>query len=222
MTLHAVEYDIMEPFTRAVILAGGEHPAIEAVTKLCRHAAFVVAADSGLLLARSAGIEPHLVVGDMDSLSPVSLLDGLPSRSIERFPHDKDETDTEIAVRRCTEKGYPDYTVLGAGGGRLDHLLAVYALFDRAASPARWYTRGDRMIRLTGATIVYGLRGRTVSLFPAGIPSGSPLLSRGLKWNLDGLVWRRGDFGVSNVVLEDPFEVQVEEGALLLVYGETR
>jgi thiamine pyrophosphokinase len=41
--------------------------------------------------------------------------------------------------------------------------------------------------------------------------------SRGLKWPLDDLVWKPGDFGISNVAADDTVEVEAIEGRLLAI-----
>ena len=61
-----------------------------------------------------------------------------------------------------------------------------------------------------------GLQGRTVSFFPVG-EEPCRMQSRGLKWPLDGLVWRQGDVGISNVVTEALLEVKMISGRLIMV-----
>ena len=43
------------------------------------------------------------------------------------------------------------------------------------------------------------------------------MTSYGLKWPLDRLQWRKGDAGVSNVVIEDRMEVKMLTGKLVFV-----
>jgi len=99
----------------------------------------LVAADSGLLLAERAGLLPHWIIGDMDSLDAESLADYPPERVL-RYPHDKDYTDTEMAFNLLREKGCGPVWIIGGGGGRLDHLFGIRALFEREYPPERWIT----------------------------------------------------------------------------------
>jgi thiamine pyrophosphokinase len=41
--------------------------------------------------------------------------------------------------------------------------------------------------------------------------------SRGLKWGLDGLVWKRGFSGVSNIAVDGTFSLRAEAGKFLVV-----
>ncbi len=174
------------------------------------------AADAGLSLALELGIEPDLVVGDMDSLADRSLLDRFPPDRVLRFPQDKDETDTEIGLRLLRERGCSDVTIAGGGGGRVDHLLAIAALFDRDDPPRRWVTDTADIRLIEGECEVAGWEGSTVSFFPLG-SQASGMRSEGLRWPLDGLCFRRGYAGISNRVTASRMRVWVETGKLLMI-----
>jgi thiamine pyrophosphokinase len=176
----------------------------------------VVAADSGLELALGAGIEPHLVVGDMDSLSDLSLLDRFPPGRVLRFPRDKDETDTEIGLRVMGERGCADITIAGGGGGRIDHLLGIALLFERERPPRRWLTDREDIRLVEGSAEFEGWEGSTISLFPVG-PRAARMSSQGLQWPLEGLEFRRGFAGLSNRASGGKVRVTVGIGKLLVV-----
>ncbi len=180
----------------------------------------IVAADSGLQAVEAMGLRADWIVGDMDSLSDRTLLSRYPEDRIRFFPTAKDDTDTELALRLLSELCCDEEIVIvGGGGGRLDHTLAIAALFDREDAPDRWITRLETVAAADagrGALIGHAETGSLVSVFPAG--SGPWLVrSRGLKWPLDGLSWNRGSFGISNVALSGDFELDPVEGRFLVV-----
>jgi thiamine pyrophosphokinase len=41
--------------------------------------------------------------------------------------------------------------------------------------------------------------------------------SDGLKWPLDGLTWRHGDVGISNVAIKDEVAIEMLTGRLIMV-----
>lgn len=92
--------------------------------------AFVVVADGGLEHASSLGIEPGLIVGDFDSVSP-ALLAAYPPSIIERHPVAKDELDLELALAAALAAGARDVSVLGAFGDRFDQNLAAMLIAAR-------------------------------------------------------------------------------------------
>ncbi len=199
-----------------VLLIGGNGPSKKYFRSIVGKYEFVIAADSGVDLALSLSIEPNLVVGDMDSISSRRKLKNYLPRQIMEYPHDKDETDTEIGLRIFREMGYTDIILAGGGGGRLDHILAILNIFERKYHPDIWITDREEVYFISGVFYRKGWVNCTVSLFPV---SGhvNVLDSRGLKWTLKGLKWKRGEYGVSNLVTDDELYIKVKEGNLLLI-----
>jgi thiamine pyrophosphokinase len=201
---------------RALLLIGGAGPSREALLACAREADLIVAADAGLKAAIEAGLAPDLVVGDMDSLPDRSLLERVPADRIHVFPTDKDETDTEIGLRMAREQGCTHITVAGGGGGRLDHLLGIAALFERPEPPRRWLTDAEDTLFVDGAVEFEARIGGTISVFPMGAIA-SRMLSEGLAWPLDGLTFQRGYAGISNRASATRVRIEVGIGALLVV-----
>jgi thiamine pyrophosphokinase len=208
---------------KGVLFVGGAGPDPAAVADDIAEADLVAAADEGLARAVAMGIEPDVVLGDFDSLADTALLDRFPADRVLRFPTDKDETDAEIGLRLLASRGCDAITIAGGGGGRLDHLLALAALFERDRPPRRWVTDAEDVRLVEGEACFDGWRGSTVSVFPLG-DGASGLYSEGLRWPLGGLAFARGWAGVSNVADDDRVRVGVGRGRLLVVRSlrETR
>ncbi|MDR3123079.1 MAG: thiamine diphosphokinase [Treponema sp.] len=195
---------------------GGEGPSLELAAKLAASSDLIAAADSGLMAAESAGLRPDWIVGDMDSLDDLCRLDAYPDSRVVRSPRDKDHTDTELMLSLLWEQGCTEVWLAGGGGGRLDHLLAIQALFERDKSPDRWITAGEDIYRVApGQTLETG-RGGIVSVFPLGIGPWEAE-SRGLKWPLAGLPWKRGFFGTSNIAGEVGCSIRAIRGVFLVI-----
>ena len=180
------------------------------------NAGWLVAADSGLQTAAACGIMPDLVVGDFDSLEDHDLLGVVGESKVRRYPHEKDYTDTELAVRAARDRGCTEIVIIGGGGGRMDHLIGILSLFDREPPPSVWITDTAVLQTITSGITIEGSPGGVVSLFPVGCES-CRATSEGLRWPLDGLSWRRGDFGLSNELTSKAASIRVLEGRLLLV-----
>jgi thiamine pyrophosphokinase len=209
-------YEHKEGATQGLLLIGGAGPGRDALSAIVGDMELVVAADSGLDLALSAGLVPELVVGDMDSLSDRTLLDRFEPSRLLIFPREKDETDTEIGLRVMLERGCTDITIAGGGGGRLDHGLGIIALFERENPPSRWLTGKEDIHLVRREAQFMGWGGSTVSVFPVG-ERAAEMHSEGLKWPLDGLEFRRGFAGISNVAVSDRVRVEVGVGRLLVI-----
>lgn len=201
---------------RGLLVIGGAGPSPRELVACARDADLVVAADSGLDLALAAGLTPDMVVGDMDSLSDVALLRRFSPEKVLAFPRDKEETDTEIGMRILREKGCGQITIAGGGGGRIDHLLGIAALFERVPAPSRWLTDQEDIRLVDGTAECAGWSGSTISVFPVG-ERAADMHSEGLQWPLDGLEFRRGFGGISNRATADRVRITVGTGKLLVV-----
>jgi len=196
-----------------LVFIGGEAPERRVIEPLLEQNPRLVAADSGLDTMLKMKLTPHILVGDLDSVSPEALA-AYPDLRIKHFPVDKDYTDTELALVEARNLGVRRIVLIGGGGGRLDHLLGIRSLFDRLDGPDRWYTARDEVVRIKNSFYADCKAGRTIGFFPLAEPTRSR--TTGLRWNLDGLVWGHGCAGVSNQT-EGAFMVTLEEGALLMV-----
>ena len=110
---------------KMIIMAGGTllHP--NAFKSMVSRADRVVCADGGAGHLAAMGILPHVVIGDLDSITPAHQSD-LEAANVAflRHPVDKDYTDTELAAQWAMDNGATEITFLGTTGTRLDHTLA--------------------------------------------------------------------------------------------------
>jgi thiamine pyrophosphokinase len=201
---------------KSTVFIGGEYPRRKLIEGHIKEFGFIIAADSGIHVVEEYQLNPDLIIGDMDSIKDLSILNSYSKGKIVRYNHDKDETDTEIAIRKAYEMRASDITIIGGGGGRLDHLIALLYLFDRGKRPHRWFTRRDMVLSIENEVKIQCIPGEIVSFFPVGTESAT-MSSSGLKWPLDSLEWNRGEFGISNIAIEDRVTVRMKTGRLVMI-----
>jgi thiamine pyrophosphokinase len=207
-----------------VVFAGGGGPGAQALRRLWEAlppGTPGVAADSGLLLAQSAGIKPDWIVGDMDSLGDEKLLLQYPAERIRRHPADKDYSDTELALNLLWENGCGRTWIIGGGGGRTAHVFAIRDIFERERFPQRWITAGEDIRCIdggdeTGREVTGIENGDTVSVFPLGAGPWKAQ-SRCLKWPLENVKWERGLYGLSNIATGDGAAVNAGQGRFMVI-----
>lgn len=88
--------------------------------------AYIIAVDKGLEYLYNHKIEPQYIVGDFDSIDP-KVIDYYRKETnipIREYNPVKDATDTEIALRLGITLRSKEMILLGATGGRIDHLWA--------------------------------------------------------------------------------------------------
>ena len=199
-----------------VIVTGGMAPEFDAVKDIFANASFIIAADSGLDTLSSYGLKADYVLGDMDSLKDKSLLDGFSKDKIQIFDEAKDFTDTELAFNYLLQNNIAEIVIIGGGGGRFDHQIALYSLFSRKKSPVLWITHEDRIYLVEKEFSIEIERNTLVSLFPVG-NNPCRMTSHGLKWELDKLNWSTGDSGISNIALNETIMINMISGRLIMI-----
>ena len=115
----------LEVVMRAVIFANGEVFDPQGARGMLLPDDLIIAADGGTRHALTVGVVPHMIIGDLDSLSLDDRVhvEAAGSRIIS-FSHRKDETDLELALRHARSEGATDIVILAALGGRLDQTVA--------------------------------------------------------------------------------------------------
>lgn len=197
------------------VVAGG-NPLPAGIASQILPASLVIAADSGADHALAVGLQPDVIVGDLDSIDPHTLteLDG--SAEIRQHPTDKDATDLELAVRAAFEAGATALQIVGGHGGRLDHLLGNYQLITSLECPVTWFAGLDRLVISSGAATLNTSSGQTLTLL--AVSESATVSVRGTRWELDRAVVRRGETrGVSNVAIGAVVELEVHAGRVVVV-----
>jgi thiamine pyrophosphokinase len=206
---------------RAIIFVNGEFNDPQQARDLVRAADLVIAADGGTRHALAIGVTPHVVIGDLDSLSPDDLarLEAAGAR-IERSSPRKDETDLELALLHAAREGASEILLLAALGGRLDQTIAnllLLALPELEGIDARIVEGTQEAFLIRGEALVEGQPGDTVSLIPLGGDAAGVTVD-GLEWPLHEDTLRFGPArGVSNVLTGEQAHVRVRQGSLLCV-----
>lgn len=176
---------------------------------------FVIAADGGYAAAQQLGIRPHLVVGDFDSLGYVPQ-----AEEVVQHPVRKDDTDTLLAIRMGLERGYRNFVITGALGGRLDHSFAnLQALLFLRDHGARGLLYGDGFAAtaVTDSSITIAGEG-TLSVFTMDAKAEGVTL-RNVSFPVENGTLTNGfPIGVSNEFVEGPAVISVEHGTLLVMW----
>jgi thiamine pyrophosphokinase len=205
-----------------VVFTGGDvRPARTAA--LVPPSAVVVAADSGVDHALAAGVMPHVVVGDFDSVS----VDGMATvvaagAEVHRHNPAKDHTDLELALQVAVGLAPTEVVVIGGAGGRLDHVLANAAvlagpLLGDVPVVAYFGSAAVRVVRAGDCGVLRGTLGQLVTLLPVGGPA-TAVVTTGLRFALAGddlHPWSAR--GVSNEFVDARATVELATGVLLAV-----
>ncbi|WP_157953755.1 thiamine diphosphokinase [Ignatzschineria cameli] len=209
--------------TRAVILLPGtiHFEAVIASFSDWFQDAIVIAVDKGIDKAEkiaplrcNSDVAVDYWVGDFDSSHHLEIAPTLYREKV-RYPAEKDEIDTELALSLAREQGIDRFLLLGGIGGRLDHQTALLFLPVQYPATTFIHTDGVEKLHFLEARCHYHFLlplGTTVSLMALTDLAGINL--SGVKWPLSNYALKLGSgLTYSNEVVEEQgIEVSIEKG----------
>lgn len=149
-----------------VILANGDFPAAARPLEALRNADYLVCCDGAAASLTAAGLEPDIVVGDLDSITP-ELRKRLGSKILRIS--EQETNDLTKAFNHALSLNPGKITILGATGKREDHTLANISLLldyaSRSACPVEMITDHGEFIAIFDSAVIKCRRGCQVSLF---------------------------------------------------------
>lgn len=209
----------------ALVVANGPLPdGVAQLATFADAAALRIAADGGARHFMAAGLRPHFLVGDLDSLPAVDA-DALQKSGVVvlRHPARKDATDLELALDVALAQGADEVVVLAALGARWDQTLAnmlLLALERYGRVPMRVVEGAQtlRVLRPGRPHQLAGTSGDTLSLIPiSGAAAG--ITTSGLDYPMQhGTLPFGATLGVSNVLTSATASVAFESGLLLAIH----
>jgi len=207
---------------RILIFANGELPKIDIARSLLQDDDYIICADGGTRHARSLGITPDLVIGDLDSAEQEAVQkfkqNGV---RVETYSHDKNETDLELAIHRALELTPQQIVIIAALGGRLDQTIAnITLLSDKRLSTfdIRLDDGVEEVLLCRDQAQIHGERGDIVSLIPWQGPV-SEIQTTNLKWALyKETLYPDRTRGISNEMTDDFASVSIGSGLLLMIH----
>lgn len=177
-------------YNRIVVVANGELNDPQYIRRQIREDDYIICADGGAVHALTMGLQPGLVVGDMDSL-PSHLIERLDGGGTDflRFPAEKEKSDLELALEQAVERAPEEILLVGAlGGERVDQAFGNLMLLNiplRAGIPANIIDERHRIYLMESEITVQGSPGETLSLFPL-TAAVHDVKTEGLNYPLNG------------------------------------
>jgi thiamine pyrophosphokinase len=216
------DFSLQRNVQRIIIFANGELPDIDKARFLMQKDDYIICADGGTRHARSLGITPDLIIGDLDSVQQEAIQkfkeNGV---RVETYSHDKNETDLELAIHRALELIPQQIVILAALGGRLDQTIANITLLSDillSSADVRLDDGVEEVLLCRDQAQVHGQSGDIVSLIPWQ-GAVSEIQTTNLKWVLSKeTLYPDKTRGISNEMTGDIASVSIGSGLLLIVH----
>lgn len=178
----------------------------------------IIAADGGLKYLENAGLSADIAIGDFDSLGHTPC-----GENVIRLKPEKDVTDMYAAVEEGMRRGYENFEIFGATGGRLDHTLAniqLAAFLAKKNLSHRIHGDGYSIVAVDNSSISFDSSfSGYISVFAhSDVCMGVTI--EGLKYELnDGRLTNTFSLGVSNEFIGKESRISVEKGILIIIYA---
>lgn len=199
---------------KIVILANGRFPANEIPLGYLKAADIIVCCDGAVQDLVDYGIEPSVIVGDMDSIS--AELKQRFSDILNPEHDDQDTNDLTKAIRYSIGQGFADLVILGATGLREDHSLGNISLLSDYSEfvSARMVTDSGVFIPVNSGEKVHSWPGQQVSIF--SFTRDILKSSENLKYPIRDLSLQNLWMGTLNECTSDYFSLNFESGRILV------
>ncbi|MBD3224994.1 MAG: thiamine diphosphokinase [Caldithrix sp.] len=197
------------------IIANGQPIQTDRLTKILKDVSIIIAADAGALHCRQAGISPHYIIGDLDSIAG-DLKAGFPHAQIIHQPSQY-ATDMEKALQLAVSLKLSKIKVLSALGRRSDHAVANLLFFREFRDDITLdiYDRYGKFTLLKpGRHLITAQTGQTISLI--AMQSVNALTLSGFRYPLDRENFDDFFVGISNVAESDDCIIEFSSGKLFL------
>lgn len=177
----------------------------------------LIASDGGYEALIKKGYSPDVLIGDFDSMEYIEA----PCETI-RYPSVKDDTDTMLCIKYGMEKGYKNFTVVGAlGGDRISHTYAniqslAYAVENGCS--CRLVSKKQEVFMIKNGIITFeeNMKGY-VSVF-AYSENAYGVCETGLKYEIENATLSNSfPLGVSNAFTGKLSSISVKEGIILVI-----
>lgn len=196
-----------------VIVANGELPAHPTALTTLANANCIICCDGALRHLEALDIEPTVVVGDGDSLSPEHL-----KKYFDIFVSDTstEYNDLTKAFNYCRSHHYANVVILGAFGLREDHALANMSLIMNNLSDFNIVAISNYGIftPITKTTTFKSKVGQPVSVF--SFTPETKITFQGLQYPVENRQFLQFWEGALNVAADSQFTIAFDEGKLLV------
>lgn len=181
----------------------------------------IIAVDGGANKARELSLLPDLIIGDLDSIAEKNK-NYYNQKNVEiiKFPVEKNQTDSEIAVDYCLKNDINQIYITAALGGRFDQQLANLNLLEYVNEKKLKAVIISKKIEISlikDNHQFFDKKGYRLSLIPQS-KIVKKLNIKGCKYNLENQDIKRSESrGISNLIKNNKAEISLKRGLLFYI-----
>ncbi|ALG69421.2 thiamine diphosphokinase [Beggiatoa leptomitoformis] len=197
-----------------LIVANGSIHYPEWYQPLIMQVDLIIAADGGANNCLRLGIMPDYVIGDLDSITPITRAQLTGTTQIIEDP-DQNKTDLELAFTLAQTFNPVKLSIIGAIGTRLDHTLSNIISLDQVQVPCVLLDEHNDIYLVQDYVEITGQPNDIISILPISAVEG--LTYTGLKWSVDNLHVNTGWLGTSNRLIGTQASIRLQQGKVVVI-----
>lgn len=176
-----------------------------------------IGVDKGTLALIEQGLPVALAIGDFDSVTEQELrLIEEKAAEVIRLKPEKDDTDSEAALRQAMQRGYTTIYLCGRMGGRADHTLINFRLAYQNPGRVILWDEQNSIEAYNAGT--YSIKKETYSYIGFFTNDEAEISIDGFKYSLTDRVLTKDDlYTVSNEWVRDTGTLTVRQGTVLVI-----
>lgn len=214
---------------KCILIGAGDFTYQSAISVSVSEDDYVIAVDGGYAYCDQLGIRTDLIVGDMDSVADdlhrkIESIARTNPEILFRLPCEKDDTDMRFAIKQGLVKGYREFVLYGALGGRLEHTIAnIQCLLYLKNQGAKGTIADEKcsVFVIQDETIRFPKEKEGFFSLFALQKQVSGVTIKGMKYPLkDAVLTEDYPIGVSNEFIGEAAEVVVQDGMLLAIVSK--
>lgn len=207
---------------KTIIITNGDIGDFNYYNDIIKEQEYIICVDGAMRHIVKMDIRPDVVIGDLDSISD-EYLQIIKDKEIpiSKFPSEKDETDTELAVMLALEKQSSEIILIGGVGSRIDHSFINITLLANTAKKGikcrLIHEKNDCYFVDSKISFVDFDRRCNLSIIPITdeIIVGK---TEGLYYPLENEVICMGSSrGISNVAIDNKVEITIKKGVAMII-----
>ncbi|HNY62203.1 MAG TPA: thiamine diphosphokinase [Bacteroidales bacterium] len=206
---------------KAVVIANGEIPSHPIPLKVLQNADHIVCLDGAVEQLLALGYEPDVIVGDLDSITPLYFNK---YKNIIVKDDSEEYNDLQKGIKYCISKQWYEIDIIGAFGLREDHSLANLSILLYYANPNHNLSDKELKIRMVtnsgvftpifSTTAFHSFPKQPVSIFSHS--AQTELTFYGLKYPVQKATFSYFWEGSLNSAIGDVFVIEFEKGEVLV------
>jgi len=202
-----------------IISGADQRSSLEFYKEMIQKASLTIACDAGIKIFKKLNLPPDYLIGDFDSAS-IQDLQWAENNNVEilRYPKEKDEIDTELALMFLKENRYKNIVLSGVLGNRIDQEIASIYLLAQYIDLNPVILEQDVKIGIVNERVEEDAQvGESWSVLRIGEPV-TGLTLKGFKYPLNKKdIFDFKSLGISNEATENKIEISVESGMVVYI-----